>query len=35
MPRLQPVWGMALKNLSIQEETHYEKFLEEFKAFLP
>lgn len=33
MPRLQPVWGMALKNLSIQEETHYEKVSGRVQSF--
>ena len=35
MPRLQPVWGMALKNLSIQEETHYEKVSGRVQSFCP
>ena len=35
MPRLQPVWGMALKNLSIQEETHYEKVPGRVQSFCP
>lgn len=33
MPRLQPVWGMALKIYPYRRKHIMKKFLEEFKAF--
>ena len=35
MPRLQPVWGMALKIYPYRRKHIMKKFLEEFKAFAP